>query len=208
MWLAVCIPRFSICRCNQQQKGTYWRKNCIRTKYHTWFFFSYLLSLSSMVQPRLHGLYIVLDMKVIERWIHMSRRMYIGSMQILCHCKKDFVLHGDGDTWTPSSLGHWEVAVCSQNLQAPLWWRLEWLFTLDSLRQGSRDKVGRGGSWFNGKQGVAITMSKFKIILNPQFASDPMKRLPSEPPPLARGLTCVFKRFVSIFVELFSIESL
>lgn len=60
--------------------------------------FSYLLSLSNMVQPHLHNLYIVLDMSVIRGLFHISRRMCICSMQIVCHYKRDFVLRGGGDT--------------------------------------------------------------------------------------------------------------
>lgn len=119
-WLSVSQGSPSVAS-TSNRRGKYWGKNYIRIEYHTWFFFSYLFSLSSMVQPRLHGLYIALDMKVIERWIRMSRRMDIGSMQILWHCKKDFVLYRGGDTWTPSSTGHQEVAVFSQNLQLSLW---------------------------------------------------------------------------------------
>lgn len=66
--------------------------------------FSYLLSLSNMVQPHLHSLCIVLDMEVIQGQFHMSRRAHKCSMQMLGHCERDFVLHGGGDTWHPSLL--------------------------------------------------------------------------------------------------------
>lgn len=66
--------------------------------------FSYLLSLSNTVQPRLHSLCIVLDMEVIQGQFHVSRRTHKCSMQMLGHCKRDFVLCGGGDTWHPSFL--------------------------------------------------------------------------------------------------------
>lgn len=66
--------------------------------------FSYLLSLSNTVQPHLHSLCIVLDMEVIQGQFHISRRTHKCSMQMLGHCKRDFVLHGGGDTWRASLL--------------------------------------------------------------------------------------------------------
>lgn len=83
----------------------------------------------------------------------MSRRTHIGSMQISCHCKRDFVLRGGGDAWTPPSPGHREVAVCAQNCQVPPWsasvvadrgWGVcPHLIHQDKAVGG---KVGRGGS--------------------------------------------------------------
>lgn len=59
----------------------------------------------------------------------MSRRMCIGSKQILCHCKRDFVLHWGGDTWTLPSLGYREVSLCtewpSSSTGSPQTWQAE-----------------------------------------------------------------------------------
>lgn len=121
-WLSG-IPGFPTYKCKQQQKGKTLRKK-MASELNIRLDLSYLLSLSNMVQPHLHILYIVLDMKVIQGQFHISRRMCLCSMQISCHCKRDFVLCKGGDTWHPSLVRILRSG-CAHRSPVPPWSSLE-----------------------------------------------------------------------------------